>query len=98
MIVVMPLMRRRDGDLPRCRRGVLVQPEFRGGHTLTQDAFSANLEPVHRQAAQGAPQLVERKTGVETGPQNHVARRAGKAVEVEDLPHRHTIRWFSRKL
>jgi hypothetical protein len=82
-------------------RAIFVKAEFRGSDALSQDALGADPVSGNRQAAQRAPQFVERKAGVKARAQNHVARGAGEAVEVENGPHAspsYTSRRCSRKL
>ena len=62
-------------DLDPCRR-----------QARTQDARDAELVP-DTETAERAPQLVRGQPGVEKRAEQHVARRAGKTIEVQHRAH-----------
>ena len=66
--------------------GMFMDPEFRCGHTCLQDAIDRHVPAFNREAAQRGLELVERQARIEERTKNHVARRAGEAIEVEN-PH-----------
>jgi len=55
------------------RTGCLVHDELGGRHACTKHPARRDLEPRHRQAAERALQLAERKAGVEHRAEGHVA-------------------------
>jgi len=61
--------------------------EFCRGHAGAKYPLSANVVPGHRQAAQGAPQVVIRETGIQEGAEHHVAGNPGETVEVQHAAH-----------
>ena len=61
-----------------------VHNELRRRDPRPQDLLRANLVARDREAAQGSPELVDRQTGVDQGPEHHVAGNARKTVEVQD--------------
>src|SRR5688500_734508 len=82
MLVVMPGSRLRGAA---ARMHMLVHAEFRRGHAGLDHTIDRNLPALNGQAAQRVLQLVERQTGIEQRPENHVPGRAREAVKVEDL-------------
>jgi hypothetical protein len=66
--------------------GALLEPELRRRHARPEHAVGAQLVVADPQAAERTAELVERESRVQTGPEDHVARRAVEAVEIED-PH-----------
>ena len=66
---------------------VLVDDELGRRHTGAQDSFGVEVIARHREAAERALQLLERKAGIEQRADGHVAGYAGKAVEVQHARH-----------
>ena len=66
---------------------MLVDDELRGRHVGAQDTLGVEVTARHRQAAEGAPQLLERQTGIEHRAKRHVPRNPGEAVEIEYPAH-----------
>jgi hypothetical protein len=59
------------------------ETELRRGHAGALDGLGTDLTEFQREAAERAPQVVEGQTEVEQSAQDHVARRAGKTIEIE---------------
>ena len=61
-----------------------MHPELRRRHTGPEHAVGGDGVAVEGQAAQSAPQIVERQPGIDERTKHHVAGDAGKAVEVQN--------------
>ncbi len=64
----------------------LDQPELRRRHAGPEDALGRDLEVLNRQAAKRGLQRLQRQSCIQQRAEDHVARGAVEAVEVED-PH-----------
>ena len=64
---------------------VLEDAELGRRHAAPHDAVHADLAAVDGEAAQGLAQGRLGQPGVHQGPEDHVAGRAGRTVEVQDL-------------
>src|SRR5258705_8331748 len=72
---------------PRAPSPVFYHDELRGRDSSSQHPLGTNVIAVHRQAAERRLQLGHRQAGVEQGAKHHIARDAGKAVEVQEPAH-----------
>src|SRR3954451_22529357 len=92
--VVLPVPMRMPRRLPLVRMAVRVhrlrmalhQAELRRRDSGAEDTLGRDFEVLNRQAAERRLELVEREARIEQGAEDHVARSAVEAVEVED-PH-----------
>ena len=62
-----------------------IHPEFCRRHPGAQDAAGRKAAEIGCTAAQRAAQIVEREPEIEQRAEDHVARRAGKTVEIQRL-------------
>ena len=63
------------------------QPELGGRNAGAQHPLGRENAVIDSQAAERAAQRLERHAGIEQRPEDHVAGRPGKAVEIERLAH-----------
>jgi hypothetical protein len=81
--VIMSVSSARD-----CRQRRFLQPELRRRDAGTQHAVGRYRAVLDREAAERAAQSVERQPQIEERPEDHVARRAGKTIEISNPGHR----------
>ena len=63
---------------------LVMNREFGGGHTGPKHLSDGDRGAVNRQAAERGAQLLEREPRVDERAQDHVARRAGETIEIQD--------------
>jgi hypothetical protein len=66
---------------------VFMHRELGRRHAGAEDAVGVDVISRHGEGAERVLQLVERQAGVEERAENHVARDAGKTVEVQQPAH-----------
>jgi hypothetical protein len=71
----------------RVRRGGLLKPELRRGHTGPEDPLRANRVRVQRQTPESLAQLRDRQPDVEQRAEHHVSGRSGETIEVRGFRH-----------
>ena len=87
MIVMVPVVVRMSAIMSMIVVRVLVYGKFRRRHTGSKHPFRGDVVTRHRQAPERSFQILERQTGIKKGPEHHIARNAGKAVEVQNPCH-----------
>ena len=65
--------------------GRAFEHELRRRHAGAQHAVGGEIVALQGQAAEGLAQRLERQTGIEQRAEEHVARDAGEAVEIQNL-------------
>jgi hypothetical protein len=65
--------------------GRIMDPELGGGDTGLDHLFGRHFPAVDAKTAERGLQLAERQARIEQRAENHVAGRAGEAVEVKDV-------------
>jgi hypothetical protein len=61
--------------------------ELRGRYAGPRDFVGVHRIAIDREAAERAPEVVERESGIDESPEHHVARDTGEAIEVNDRAH-----------
>src|SRR5262249_12901110 len=74
-------------DWRRRRSRLIDDVELRGRHTAAQDTGRPNLVTRHSQRAQRLPEILEWQAGIQTGPEDHVARNPRTAIQAEHPRH-----------
>lgn len=66
---------------------VFVHIELDGRHAGAEHAPGVHVVAGHGQAAERAPQVVDRQAGIDERAEQHVAGNPGKTIEIQDTRH-----------
>jgi hypothetical protein len=88
MIVTMRLMMMVMGVLGRA---LIEDTELRRRHARPEHALGGHAAVVDGEAPERLAQRVDRQSQIEQRANDHIARRARKAVEVQRLAHRQIV-------